>query len=556
MSTAQRRNFRQERLLSVLLMFLCILCAAILVRAPETALTAAETPPKDGGPFPVVPGSAVQRELAPGANDVFTITLEEGKLLRFSIDKGDLLLSTALYGPTGAKLLEHSSQNVEPVQFSLPTQVAGLYRIELQSLEKTQTPRQYELKVEPITNATVLDRKVSEARQALIRADLLCADWTQISFRQAVSQFDRATQLWSSVSDFSSASNATLKSGDVYFLFAEYPEALKRYQNAASLAERAGDWLAKARALSQNARLQSYLGHNDLAEKQLTESLHLFKEHEAGRNLLATVAYGEALSDLAEVTYARGNFLKSSRQFEEAIKSLTNDRKGEARARLFLGYLAGGIGDMDRALKEISRAHELYLEINNKAGEGLALAALALWHSSQDLEKSITFHKEAFEIFHAIGDRYGEAIALNVIGQGYEFLDDQQLALNNYQQALRIYTEIGAVDGISTSTFKIARMHDLAGRFEQALSYYDRSVQISRASGKVRTEGFALNEIATLYVKQGLPEQAAVQYQKILKFFESIGDLRGQATALNSYGDLLVNGGRRQEDLGLYSRAP
>ena len=321
---------------------------------------------------------------------------------------------------------------------------------------KSEKAIQRQSKPQPITSGTPLDQKDSEARQTITRGDSLCAAWTPNSFRQAIPQYDRAALIWSSISDFASASEATRKSADVYFRLSEYPEALKRYQNAIALAEKAGNWLAKAQALSEGARVQSYLGHNDLAEKQLTETMRLFKEHEADRDSFSTNAYGEVLSNLAEVSYAKGDFLKSSKQFEKALKIFTTDRKGEAKAHLFLGYIAGGIGDLEKALSEISRAHELYKEINNKAGEGLALIALGLWHSSQDIEKSIAFHKEALEIFHSIGDRHGEGIALNAIGQGYEFLDDQPLALNSYQQALRIFEDIGAVDGISTSSFKIA----------------------------------------------------------------------------------------------------
>ena len=541
---------RKHRVLSVSLVSLCIVLTTILVHAPEIALTA-----NIDEPVQLVPGSVIHRQLAAGAKQAFAITLEEGKLFRFSIEKGDLLLSTTLYGPTGAKLLNHVSQSFEVVQIAFLTQLRGTYRIEIQSREKSATTRQYELKIQPQVRVAPRDVKDSEALQAIAAADLLCADWTQNSFRQAIAQYDRAASIWTSSSDFVSASRAILKPADVYFRLSEYPEALKRYQNSIVLAEKDKDWLAKARALSHGARLQSYLGHNDLAEEQLTESMRLFSDHEADRTPLATNAYGEALSNMAEVSYAKGDFLKASQQFEEALKIFTNDREGEAKARLFLGYITGGVGDLERALKEISRAHELYTEVNNKAGVGRTLTALGLWHSSQDIEKAITFHKDAFEIFHSFGDRYGEAIALNAIGQSYELLDDQSLALNSYQQALHIFEDIGAVDGISMSTFKIAKMHDRAERFEQALSYYDRSVQVCRAAGKVRTEGFALNEIATIYVKQGLYERAAAQYKKVLNFFESIGDLRGQATALNSYGDFLLQRGQKQKALESYKRA-
>lgn len=400
-----------------------------------------------------------------------------------------------------------------------------------------------------------LDQNAAEAREAITRADRLCADWTQLSFRQAIPQYERAALIWSSISDFASASFATRKSAEVYFRLSEFPEALKRYQNAMTLADRAGNWLAKAQALSQGAQVQSYLGHNDLAEKQLTEAMRLFKQHESDRDPVSTNAYGQALSNLAEVSYAKGNFLKSSVQFEQALKIFTNDPKSEAKARLFLGYIAGGVGDPESAMNEISRALKLYTEINDKAGEGRALIALGLWHASRDIEKSITFDKEALDIFKRIGDRYSEGIALTAIGQGYDLLGDQTLALNSYQQGLQIFEDIGAVDGISTSSFKIARMHGRAGRFEQALAYYDRCLRVSHAAGTVRTEGFALNEIAPLYVRQGLNTRAAAQYQKVLSFFKSIGDLRGQATALNSYGDFSIQLGDKQKALELYTRA-
>lgn len=406
-----------------------------------------------------------------------------------------------------------------------------------------------------VSSAAETSPKDSEARQAIARADRLCADWTENSFRQAIPQYERAALIWISISDFASASDATRKSAEVYFGLSEYPEALKRYENAVALAEKARNWLAKAQAMSQGARVQSYLGHNDLAEKQLTEAIRFFKEHETERDSFSTSAYGEALSNLAEVSYAKGDFLKSSKQFEDALKLFANDREGEARVRLFMGYIAGGTGDPERALKEISRACELYKEVNNKAGQGLALTGLGIWLASQDMEKSIGFHKEALEIFHSIGNRYGEAIALNGIGQDYEFLEDHQLALDSYEQALRLFEDIAFADGISMSTFKIATMHDRAQRFEQALSYYDRSVQTSRGAGNIRLEGFALNEIATIYVKQGLHERAAAQYRRVLSFFKSIGDLRGQATALNSYGDFLLQRGEQKKALELYNRA-
>ena len=103
MSPVQRSNSRRERLLSVLLVSVCV-GFVIVVCVPETTSSAAETPVTSNKLVQISPGSDIHRELAAGAMDAFVVTVEAGKLIKFSVDKGDLVLSTVLYGPTGNKV--------------------------------------------------------------------------------------------------------------------------------------------------------------------------------------------------------------------------------------------------------------------------------------------------------------------------------------------------------------------------------------------------------------------------------------------------------------------
>src|SRR6185503_10388855 len=187
------------------------------------------------------------------------------------------------------------------------------------------------VKVQSSTAVTPPDPKDSEARQALTRAEALRANWTAVSLRQAIDHYEKATLLWTSISDFRNASGATLKAGDIYFLLSEYAQAFKQYENAEALAQKSGDWLAAATALSQMGRVQSYLGKNDLAQQQLSQSLALFKRHEANQSINVTNAYGETLSSLAEVSYSRGDFVNASKQLDSALDAFQDNRKGEAR---------------------------------------------------------------------------------------------------------------------------------------------------------------------------------------------------------------------------------
>lgn len=509
-----------------------------------------------GEPIQMAAGTSERRELNGGATEVFAIAANQDKLLRFSIHKGDLVLSTTLYGPTGTKLLEHVSQDFEVVELSFPAHVAGTYTIELRSQESAHAARAYELAVHPLRPVTELNQRDSEARQAAAHAEMLRTKSLAASFREATEQFDRAALIWSSISDFANAARAALKSGDIYFLLGEYEESSKRYRDAEAFAEKANDWLAKARAVSQMGRLQSYLGHNDLAKDQLTQALNLFREHEAGRDEVATNAYGETLNNLAEVSYSKGNFVKSSDQFESALKVFQNYRKGEARAYLFLGYISGSIGETEKAVAELSKARALYRSINDKIGEALAVRALGTRYSRKGKEYlAIDAYNTALEIFRVAGDRFGEAVALNALGQSYHNLKEYSIAINFYRKGLAGFEAIGYIEGASVSTFQIAAAYDDSNDPDQALTYYESGLKLTRIAGNARDEVNALNEVAKFYAARGFHKQAEALYQKVLKFYESIRDIRGQAAALNNYGEFLLRRGEKPRALDTYHRA-
>jgi CHAT domain-containing protein/tetratricopeptide (TPR) repeat protein len=419
----------------------------------------------------------------------------------------------------------------------------------------SETPAQH-LNPQISTTVTPSDPRDGEAQQALARGDTLRADWTEASVREAIDQYEKAALLWTSISDSSNASKATLKSADLYRLLSEYAQALKKYQTAEALAKKSGDWLMQATALSQMGRLQSYLGNNDLAQKQLNQAFDLFKRHEGNRTAGVKNAYGEALSNLAEVSYSKGDFLNVSKQLDAALNAFQDNRQGEARVHLFKGYMSGSIGETNKAEVEIFRALELYREINDKSGEALALTAMGVRHSSnQDYSRAIEIHKNALEIFHTIGDRYSEAIALNAIGEAYQYLGDYSNALSHHKDALTLFENTNSLDAAAGTSCGIAGAEFLSGKLDEALASYERCLQLSRTVGNRRYEAYALNGIAMMYGARGRSELALKQYQNLERFFKSSGDLRGLAIALNAHGNLFLQLGEKHKALDVFDQA-
>ncbi len=555
MQPSKKGGFSTNQLCALALMCFCVFALLAVLGSSEPTAVVIDAAANSNGPLQITPGSSSKREIAAGATEVIEVSMNQGKLLRFSIDKGDLALSTALYDPGGANLIEHVSQEFEVVEISQPADAAGVYKIEVHSRETAQTPRSYELRVEPEANITAADRKDNDARQAMSHAEVLRSAWTEAALREAKEKYDQAATIWKSISSFSNASLATLRSGNVCFRLSRFPESLKRYQDAAGLAQKSNDAVAQGRALSQMGLLYSYMGQNGLAQEQLTNALALLKPGDSDRTPLAGIAYAEALSNSAEVNYAKGNFIKAATQFEEARKLFEGDRRGQAKTHLFKGYLAGTRGNPEKASAEISQALELYRAIGNKAGEGLALLGMGTSNSGKGVENTaIRLSREASEIFHSIGDRHSEAMALNAFGQAFENMNDFDLALDKYESALRLFESIGALDLASVSAYLIGRAHLKNDQRKKALVYFERCKTLSHAAGKSRFEALALDLIATLYESQN-PTEALNQHRKAQEFYKSMGDRRGQSLALNNYGDFLLKLGQKEQALAAYTQA-
>jgi CHAT domain-containing protein/tetratricopeptide (TPR) repeat protein len=555
MPTVKKINSKRKRVLSIALICLSL---SFLLLFPSAEVPPDEVEPNltSGHLIQLAPGASLIRELAPGTHAAIGVWTGRGRLLRFSIVKGDLALSTVLYSPTGTQLLKHVSHDFEPVEISFPADVAGQYKIELRSLETAEEPRRVELAVQPLTPVTAAAWKDSEAREIFAGAEMSRAAWAKDSLRRAITQYDTAASTWTSLSDSSNASTAMIKAGDVCFRLSDYPQALKRFENAAELSQQRGDRLSEGRALSRMALLYSYTGDNAKAETTVTKALALLQPRQANPTPIALNAYGQAVSVMAEVTYAKGNLLKSRNQFAHAHQLLADDRRSRAKTHLFSAYIAGSIGQAEKVLQEISQAEALSEAIGDKAGVGLAHIAKGLFCSLKRQEdQAIRFHDDAITIFRPIGDRHSEAIALTAEGQSYENRNELTIALKKYEEALSLFEEIDGLDLVANALLKVATVHRLNKNLDHALTYYKRALTLSRAAKKTRTEALALDDIAVVYDAQGRTEEALKQYRLIQKFYEDSGDVRGQAVALNNYGDFLLRRDQGQRALELFRRA-
>lgn len=515
---------------------------------------------RDGGaPVDLAPGTSTVVTIAHDGASVFNISLARWQFLRLSFNKGDLNLSLSIYGPDGKKLLEQITRRYESPEMSLVAESAGMYRLEVRSLEQGEAGGRVELSVGRVKIATARDAKDAAARSAVAEASLLRASWEEASLRKAVEKFTRAGQVWRSAGDWGNAAGALMEAAEVHFTLGEYHKALGLYQQAAAESRRAGDRQRESEALAQAGRLYSYLGDNDEAESYVKRGLSYYSRRgDADQPAAVKRAHAQALNDVGEVYYSKGDLVKTSESLRDALRLFeeAGDRRGEGRARLYIGHLSNALGDREEALTHFRRSLGLYRAVGDRAGEALSLTALGITHSlAREEEPAINLHREAMQIFRMIGDRQGEAITLNGVAQAYENLHEYEVALDNYKRALALFEASGSLDFASVAVYQVAGVYRSMGDDTRALENYGLCIKLSRAARKRRMEAYALNEVAAIYASRGETGRTLAQYAKILRFYDTVGDRRGRSFTLNNIGDFFFSRGDKRKALDFYKQA-
>jgi CHAT domain-containing protein len=518
-----------------------------------------EPNPSGAGACELTPDSSTRQEISVGDARACEIQLSARQYLQFSIDKEDLNLSVALYGPDGQKLFEYTGRHYGPMELSHVAEVTGAHRLEVRSLEKEGASKSYALRIEALRNATARDVKANSARRLFAEAQTLRAEWEETSLRKAIEKFTQARFIWLAAGQPRQAIEALTSSAEVHFTLGEYRQALGLYQQSLAESLRLSERQAELESLINLGRVYTYLGDNDKAEAYLTRVIRYYEQHgRAHQSAPDKRLYVTSLTSLGEVSYSKGDLIKALGLINRALALWLDagDRRGEAQAHLVLGYVLNYSREHEKARAEFDRAMSLYHAVEDRRGEALSLTAVgSLYSFSGEEQLALDSHLEAMRIFGIIGDHQSEAVTLNGVGQAYEDLNERLTALDNYKQALKIFEKNESLDFAASTEYQIAGVYRSLNDIKQALLHYNRCISLSRRTQKRRAEAYALNDLAAIYDSQGRRGETLSQYHRILKLYRAAGDLRGQARALLSIGELFFATGEKQKALGFYKQA-
>jgi CHAT domain-containing protein len=316
-------------------------------------------------------------------------------------------------------------------------------------------------------------------------------------------------------------------------------QSVQKYEQAASL------WLNVSRAkaavaLRSAGDVYFILSDYKQALQYYGRALAIIKETGNRVEELQTLnSIGYAYIYLSEnqkaLSYAR-RVREDCRRLSASINDAARDGL-EAQAINNIGEIYYALGDLKGSLKMFKQALDLWTAVNDR--RGLALAHLNLGYSYNDIgnlpEASEHYH-QSLALWQEIGDRRGEALASTALGGIYSFLGDKQLALNSHMEALALFRLIGNHQGEAAAINGVAQAYEDLNEYQKALENYQLALDLYQMIGN--RDFVALNKyyIGRVYFALKDAAQARIFYLQAFDLSRKVRDKQIEAHVLKGLG--------------------
>jgi tetratricopeptide (TPR) repeat protein len=194
--------------------------------------------------------------------------------------------------------------------------------------------------------------------------------------------------------------------------------------------------------------------------------------------------------------------------------------------------------------------------VGDRVGEADALNVLGIaYEQLSRYQESIEHHRYALAIYREIGHRAGEGDALNKLGIAYDMVAQYTESLDCYRQALAIRRDIGDRDGEGNTLQNLSYACRISGRYAEARGYLTDSLALHREAGNRYGEGVSLFQLGLVLKHLGEYAEALDHYATTLAISREIGDRAGEGNAHNGAGQVLHRLERHDEAIDRYRQA-
>lgn len=228
--------------------------------------------------------------------------------------------------------------------------------------------------------------------------------------------------------------------GDIQTLLGEYDSALRSYETAAAVGDR-----AMLSSLERKLGVVHHrLGEWTPAESHFQSALAALEG--SGNDLQRSMIY----ADWSLTAHSSGQAAKSRELGHKALQlaEASSDRRALAQAHNLLGILARAQDDLERSKDHLEKSLQLAEQLDDPWVRVAALNNLALVHGqNDDLERAIQMVETALSLCASLGDRHREAALHNNLADLYHAAGQAEESMLHLKKAIMIYAEIGEQAG-------------------------------------------------------------------------------------------------------------
>ena len=481
------------------------------------------------------PGAPLEREIAAGAAQTYTLPLEGHRFARLAVKQRDVDVVVAVYGQDGSLLTEANKPGEQWVEESIPllADAPETFRVEVRALPGGADPGHYEIGLEEIRDPRPEDAPRIAAERDEAAADRLSQKRTKESFQQALQTYHSALERWRVLGDEPRQAEVLYQTGYVRRFVGDPTGALEDLGQALDLQKKEGDRAGQAATLNQIGLVHWSQGQTEKARADFEAALALRRE--TGPPALA----GPILNNLGLLHYSAGRLRDALAVFEQAreIFQRAGDRPRESATLDNLGSVHTALGEPLAALGFHEQVLALALATKDPGAQANVLNNLGLiQHQIGDLKGALERYTQAVSLFHQVGDPRREALALNNLGRLYADLGESRQAVETFQTALALSRKAGARSAEAAALLNLGRADSEAGRTREAQESFEQALAIRREAGDRPAEIQVLNSLGLHERRNGQPAEALKVLEQALRIATELGDRPNEMAVRQSLG--------------------
>lgn len=329
-------------------------------------------------------------------------------------------------------------------------------------------------------SSTLQSKNQDNLETAALYKELGMAFYQEDQLLKSYNAFQRASGFFGNLKDDQNQAECFHMMGNVSYFLGNYNEAIRLYEDALAIREKADD------------------------KKNIASGLN----------------------NIANVYNKLGNYQKAVLYYEKslAIKELIDDQKGIASSLKNIATIYYYQANYAPALETNLKALRISENLADSMGIAFVFNNMALIYEKQEkLEESLSYFQKSLAIKEMLGDKRGISNTLHNIAKIYEYKGNYDMAIDNISNSLAISEELNEIDGISASLNNLANIYELQGNYQAALKNYYRSLEMDTKSENKRGVLLSVTNLAKIHLRLGELELATQMAKKGLDIGKELG---------------------------------